>query len=243
MTAGAADIRNRKQTQPCLSSNQTNNLGSGSNDSAGCCQCTSAHCISRSLVKLWWGVRGLVGGSWHLTPVRKPSLKELGSTAHFSWPLKSSWIRDQEEAGRKNRTTFASFAVPSYPTSDRVCYTRCFRALLSAANKRERGSQTIRVGVLLIRHYNPHLSGHIISQSSLHIGQSCRSVVQNMYSAGRDGCLEMASMRSGSCELLLYPSLKLHWKSTQIRLNKLQWRDRVVFLDSGVRPVIIKYDS
>lgn len=65
-----------------------------------------------------------------------------------------------------------------------------------------------------------------------------------MHAAGRDGCLEMASMCSGSFAALLVsdPKTVLRTSSDKVK-KKLQGGDGEVLLDSVLRPAIIKYDS
>lgn len=113
-------------------------------------------------------------GGQAVTPLRKPFLKELGSAALLCWPPK---CLGSEIRGEWKEELEDTYVIPCPLPSvfcDQVSYARGFRALLSAANSRwDGGSESSRLVMPLIRHYNPCpgcLAGHI-SQLSLRIHQ------------------------------------------------------------------------
>lgn len=174
VTANCAAVGSRKQMEPCPSSDQKKTKEAVlALQRLMCRRYKHAASVYVSCSLRRFQVSRQKGGQ-AVTPLRKPFLKELGSAALLCWPPK---CLGSEIRGEWKEELEDTYVIPCPLPSvfcDQVSYARGFRALLSAANSRwDGGSESSRLVMPLIRHYNPCpgcLAGHI-SQLSLRIHQ------------------------------------------------------------------------
>lgn len=157
------------------------------------------------------GGGGAFGGGRHLTPVRKPFLKELGS---FGSRAHGSEIRRRLEGRRGGHLRHPPSPPNPFATGSLTQEALEARYLLLINEKgipRAAGLMGCSSDAT-----NHTLDVYQAISHNCHYGSvgaehpRCKKKKKkNMHAAGRDGCLEMASMYSGSLAALLSPTRKL----------------------------------
>lgn len=172
LTANAAAFGSRKQMELCPSSDQKKKGSSG------------LICLRQLLPPLFPGQPPKGGRGQGASLLRKPFLKELGSTEQSSWPSQRSGSQIRTKRKKRNGRTLTSLPVPFRPViTEQVSYTRGFGAALSTAKQwMRRGFRVALAGWCCCSSDAPIPvlagcpAGHI-SQLSLRIHQRCRACI------------------------------------------------------------------